>query len=161
MAAGGATAGGRARAAGPRGRVRPCPAARLAAPLALTGVLTPFRGGLPNTDAALALVLIVVAVAAAGYRLAGMLAAVSAAVWFDFFLTVPYERFTITRAADIETTALVLAVGVAATEIAVWRRRLEAAAAAGRVTWTGSTPLSGRWPREVRLRRLSRRCAGS
>jgi hypothetical protein len=38
------------------------------------------------------------------------LAAVSAAVWFDFFLTVPYERFTITRRADIETTALILAV---------------------------------------------------
>ena len=38
----------------------------------------------------------VVAVAAAGHRAAGVLAAVSAAVWFDFFLTVPYERFTIT-----------------------------------------------------------------
>ena len=51
--------------------------AGLAAPLALTAVLIPFRGGLPNTDAALALVLVVVAVAAAGYRLAGVLAAVS------------------------------------------------------------------------------------
>ena len=38
--------------------------------------------------------------------LAEVLAAVSAAVWFGFFLTVPYERFTITRAADIETTVL-------------------------------------------------------
>jgi hypothetical protein len=103
--------------------------AGLAAPLALTAALIPFRGGLPNTYAALALVLVVVAVAAAGYRLAGVLAAVSAAVWFDFFLTVPYERFTITRAADIETTVLVLAVGVAVTEIAVWRRRQQAAAA--------------------------------
>ena len=103
--------------------------AGLAAPLALTVILIPFRGSLPNTDAALALVLVVVAVAAAGYRLAGVLAAVSAAVWFDFFLTVPYERFTITRAADIETTMLLLAVGVAVTEIAVWRRRQQAAAA--------------------------------
>jgi len=125
--------------------------AGLAAPLALTAVLIPFRVSLPNTDAALALVLVVVAVAAAGYRLAGVLAAVSAAVWFDFFLTVPYERFTITRAADIETTVLVLAVAVAVTEIAVWRRRQQAAAArragyldginaAARAVFAGSSP---------------------
>lgn len=88
---------------------------------------------MPNTGAALALVLVVVAVAAAGHRAAEVLAAVSAAVWFYFFLTVPYERFTITRRADIETTALVLAVGVAVTEIAVRGRRQQAAA--GR--WAG------------------------
>src|SRR5579862_161234 len=41
----------------------------------------------------------------------------------------PYERFTITRRADIETTALVLAVGIAVTEIAVRGRRQQAAAA--------------------------------
>lgn len=104
-------------------------AAGLAAPLALTAVLIPFRGSFPNTDAALALVLVVVAVAAAGYRLTGVLAAVSAAVWFDFFLTVPYERFTITRHTDIETTVLILAVGIAVTEIAVRGRRQHAAAA--------------------------------
>ena len=103
--------------------------AGLAAPLALTAVLIPFRGSFPNTDAALALVLVVVAVAAAGYRLAGVLAAVSAAVWFDFFLTVPYERFTINRHTDIETTGLILAVGVAVTEIAVRGRRQHAMAA--------------------------------
>jgi hypothetical protein len=103
--------------------------AGLAVPLALAAVLIPFRGSLPNTDAALALVLVVVAVAAAGRRAAGVLAAVSAAVWFDFFLTVPYERFTITHRADIETTALILAVGIAVTEIAVRGRRQHAAAA--------------------------------
>ncbi len=103
--------------------------AGLAAPLALTAALIPFRATLPNTGAALALVLVVVAVAAAGHRPAGMLAAISAAVWFDFFLTVPYERFTITRRADIETTVLILAVGAAVTEIAVRGRRQQAAAA--------------------------------
>jgi K+-sensing histidine kinase KdpD len=65
--------------------------AGLAAPLALAAVLVPFRGSFPNTDAALALILVVVAVAANGYRLAGILAAISAAVWFDFFLTRPYD----------------------------------------------------------------------
>jgi K+-sensing histidine kinase KdpD len=43
------------------------------------------------------MMLVVVAVAANGYALAGVLAAISAAVWFDFFLTRPYEHFTISR----------------------------------------------------------------
>lgn len=103
--------------------------AGLAAPLVVAVILVPFRSGLPNTDAALALILVVVAVAASGHRLAGVLAAVSAAAWFDFFLTVPYERFPITRRADIETTVLLLAIGAAVTEIAVRGRRQHAAAA--------------------------------
>ena len=102
--------------------------AGVAAPLAVTALLVPFRSSFPNTDAALALMLVVVAVAASGYRLAGILAAVSAAAWFDFFLTRPYERFTITRPADIETTVLLLVIGVAVTEIAVWGRRQHLAA---------------------------------
>ncbi len=125
--------------------------AGLAAPLALAAILVPFRGSFPNTDAALALILVVVAVAANGYRLAGYLASVSAAVWFDFFLTRPYERFTITRRADIETTILLLVIGVAVTEIAVWGRRQHAAAsrragyldgihAAAQAVATGTSP---------------------
>jgi K+-sensing histidine kinase KdpD len=125
--------------------------AGLVAPLALAVAMVPFRGSVPNTDAALALILIVVAVAANGYRLAGILAAVSAAAWFDFFLTRPYERFTITRRADIETAILLLVIGVAVTEIAVWGRRQHAAAnrragyldginAAAQAAATGSSP---------------------
>ena len=102
--------------------------AGVAAPLALMAILVPFRTSFPNTDAALALMLVVVAVAASGYRLAGILAAVSAAAWFDFFLTRPYERFTITRTADLETTILILIIGVAVTELAVWGRRQHLAA---------------------------------
>jgi hypothetical protein len=103
-------------------------AAGLAAPLALTAILVPFRSSFANTDAALALIVIVVAVAAAGSRLAGYLAAASAAVWFDFFLTRPYEQFSISRATDIETTVLLLVIGIAVTEIAVWGRRQRATA---------------------------------
>ena len=102
--------------------------AALAAPLALAGILVPLRASFPNTDAALALLLVVVAVAANGNRLAGIVTAVSAAVWFDFFLTRPYEQFSITRRADIETTALLLLIGVAVTELAVWGRREHGAA---------------------------------
>jgi K+-sensing histidine kinase KdpD len=127
--------------------------AGLAAPLALAVVLAPFRGSFPNTDAALALILVVVAVAANGYRPAGFLAAVSAAAWFDFFLTRPYERFTISSRADVETTVLLLVIGVAVTEIAVWGRRQHAAAsrragyldginAAAQAAASGSSPLA-------------------
>jgi K+-sensing histidine kinase KdpD len=103
-------------------------AAGLLAPLALAAILVPFRAHFQNTDAALAMLLVVVAVAAAGNRLAGYLAALSAAVWFDFFLTRPYEQFTINRQTDIETTVLLLVIGVAVTELAVWGRREHAAA---------------------------------
>ena len=102
--------------------------AALAGPVALAAILVPFRASLPNTDGALAMVLVVVAVAANGYRLAGYLAAVSTAAWFDFFLTQPYERFSITRRNDVETAVLLLVIGVAVTEIAVWGRREHATA---------------------------------
>ena len=88
----------------------------------------PWRASFPNTDAALVLILVVVAVAANGYRLAGFVAALSAAVWFDFFLTRPYERFSILRRADLETTVLLLVIGVAVSELAVWGRRQHATA---------------------------------
>ncbi len=100
----------------------------LAGPIALTAILVPFRSSFANTDAALALIVVVVAVAAAGNRMAGYLAAASAAVWFDFFLTRPYELFSISRASDIETTVLVLVIGIAVTEIAVWGRHQQAVA---------------------------------
>ena len=104
--------------------------AALSVPLGACAALVPARGSFPNTDAALVLVAVVVAVAANGHRLAGVLAALSAAAWFDFFLTVPYERFTITRRTDLQTTLLLLAVGVAVTELAVWARRQQRVAAA-------------------------------
>jgi K+-sensing histidine kinase KdpD len=85
--------------------------AALLAPLAVAVVLVPFRTSFANAGAALVLVGVVVAVAANGHRFAGILAAASAAVWFDFFLTRPYERFTITHRDDIETTVLLLLVG--------------------------------------------------
>jgi hypothetical protein len=104
-------------------RDRAAVSAAVVAPLGLAAALAPFRDSLANTDAALALVLVVVAVAANGHRLAGVVAALSAGVWFDFFLTAPYERFAINDRSDIETTVLLLVVGVAVTELAVWGRR--------------------------------------
>ena len=99
--------------------------AALAAPLAATAVLLPFRASWPNTNVALLLVVVVVGVAAAGSRAAGALAAVSAAAWFDFFFTVPYYRFTIRGPADITTAVLLLLTGVAVSQLAARARRLK------------------------------------
>ena len=91
------------------------------------------------------MLLVVVAVAANGDRLAGALAAVSTAVWFDFFLTQPYERLTITRRTDIETTVLLLVIGVAVTEIAVWGRRHHAIASRRAGSSKASTTRPAQW----------------
>jgi len=97
--------------------------AGVAAPLVSTAALVPFRENFANTDAALVLVAVTVAVAAAGSRAAGYLAAAFSAAGFDFFLTRPYENVNITRRSDIETTVLLLVIGFAVTELAVWGRR--------------------------------------
>jgi hypothetical protein len=93
------------------------------APLVACAVLSLFRDSVANTNAALGLVLLVVAAAATGVRAAGVVAALSSAVWFDFFLTEPYNQFVITDRADIETAVLLLILGVAVSEIALWGRR--------------------------------------
>ena len=98
--------------------------AALAAPPAAAAALLPVRANWPNTNVALLLVVIVVAVAAIGNRAAGALAAVSAAAWFDFFFTRPYERFTIRSSDDLTTAILLLAVGIAVSQLAARARRL-------------------------------------
>ena len=75
---------------------------------------------------ALLLVVAVVAVATIGNRLAGAVAAVCAAAWFDFFFTQPYERFTIRHSSDVTTFVLLLVVGVAVSQLAAHARHLKA-----------------------------------
>jgi hypothetical protein len=99
--------------------------AALAAPLAAAVILLPFRASWSNTNVALLLVVVVVAVAAIGNRIAGGLAAVWAAVWFDFFFTLPYDRFTIRSSADVTTAVLLLLVGLAVSQLAARARRLK------------------------------------
>jgi K+-sensing histidine kinase KdpD len=98
--------------------------ASLVAPLAIALAMVPFREHLANAAAALVLVAVVVAVAAFGDRRAGMIATISAAAWFDFFLTRPYEKFSISSAHDIETALALIVVGLAVTEIAVRSHRM-------------------------------------
>jgi K+-sensing histidine kinase KdpD len=96
--------------------------AALALPLGVAALLIPFRSVFANTAAALVLVPLVVAVATIGNRAAGIVATVSATLWFDVFLTRPYERLAITHRPDIETAVCLFIVGVVVTELCARNR---------------------------------------
>jgi hypothetical protein len=91
-------------------------------PLCAAAVLVPFRSNFASTASALILVAVIVAVAALGNRVSGFVATLSATAWFDYFLTRPYERFAITRRADIETAVSLFVVGIIVTELAARNR---------------------------------------
>src|SRR5580692_7585285 len=97
----------------------------IVAALAAPAVLLPFRASWSNTNVALLLVVVIVGVAAIGNRVAGAVAAVWAALWFDFFFTVPYYRFTIRSSADVTTAILLLLTGLAVSQLAARARRLK------------------------------------
>jgi K+-sensing histidine kinase KdpD len=100
----------------------------LLVPLAVAAALVPLRNSVANTSVALLLVLAVVGVAMTGRRHAGLVAAASAAAWFDFFWTEPYQTLVIRVRDDVETAVLLLLVGVAVTEIVAWGRCQQVAA---------------------------------
>jgi K+-sensing histidine kinase KdpD len=104
-------------------------ASALLLPLVTCAVLANLRDSVTSATAALILVLWIVATSATGDRVAGLLAAVSGGLWFDFFLTKPYHRLAISDSDDIEITVLLVLIGIAVTEIALWGRRQQAGAA--------------------------------
>jgi hypothetical protein len=85
----------------------------LVAAMALVGV----RGQVDNQNVALLLVICIFVGAAVGGRAAGGASAIVAALAFDFFHTRPYNSLKITASSDIETTILLLLVGLAAGEL--------------------------------------------
>lgn len=97
-------------------------------PMAVCLLLSTVRDQIENTNAALILVLVVVGAASTGNRVAGLSAAVVSAVCFDFLLTAPYQEFRIHARSDIETTVLLVLIGAAVTELALWGRRQQARA---------------------------------
>jgi len=103
-------------------------AAALALPLGVAALLVPFRGDFANTASALILVAVIVAVAALGNRFSGFVATVGATLWFDVFLTQPYERLAITHRPDIETAVCLFVVGIIVTELAARNRHYHATA---------------------------------
>jgi len=103
-------------------------AAAALAPLLAGALLAAFQDNVTTATSALVLVLIVVAAAATGDRVAGLVAAVSSGVWFDVFLTEPRGQLTIKNPEDLEVTVLLVLVGVAVTEVALWGHRQQARA---------------------------------
>jgi K+-sensing histidine kinase KdpD len=81
-------------------------------PILVACVLVPLRDDVSSANIALALVVTVVAAAAVGGRSAGAIAAVVSALSFDFFHTIPYLSLTIDSQDDVETTLLLLVVGL-------------------------------------------------
>ena len=97
------------------------------APLATAALLSLVRDSVTAATAVLVLVAVVVAACATGIRAAGLVATLSAVAWFDFFLTEPYNSFTINDANDVEAAVLLLVIGGIVTETALWGLRQEAA----------------------------------
>jgi Domain of unknown function (DUF4118) len=89
------------------------------AALGLASALVPLRSHFAPVNVALALVIVVLLAAVVGGRMAGAVTAFVAAVSFDFLYTVPYGSLKIAHAADVETTILLVVVGLAAGEIAL------------------------------------------
>jgi K+-sensing histidine kinase KdpD len=104
-------------------------AAALVLPLGIVAILVPFRSSFANTASALVLVAAIVAVAVTGSRFTGLVATVSATLWFDLFLTRPYGRLAISHRPDIETAVSLFVVGVIVTELAARNRHHYEAAA--------------------------------
>ncbi len=103
--------------------------AALVLPLGIAVILVPFRSSFATTASALVLVAVIVAVAVTGNRFTGIVATVSATLWFDLFLTRPYGRLAISHRPDIETAVSLFVVGVIVTELAARNRyHYEAAA---------------------------------
>ncbi|MEU0692916.1 DUF4118 domain-containing protein [Streptomyces niveus] len=95
------------------------------APFATALVFQPFRSSVTHTNLALVFMVVVVAVSALGNRLAGAIAALSAAAWFDFFHTAPFQSFDISRRSDIETAVLLFVAGLIVSQLAARARILK------------------------------------
>src|SRR3954471_13150085 len=98
-------------------------------PLLVSGLLVPFRDDLASANVVLVFVLVVVFGAAVGTRWSGALGAVVAAMSYDFFFTRPYQSLKIDNANDLETTLLLLAIGLIVAELVAFTRRHRAHAA--------------------------------
>lgn len=92
------------------------------APIAVALAFVPLRAHIDSANAALVLTLVVVAGGALGGRAAGAAAAGVSALAFDFFYTKPYLSLTIASGDDVETTVLLLLVGLSVGTLS-WRLR--------------------------------------
>lgn len=86
-------------------------------------IIEPYRHTIGLENVTIIYLLIVVIAAAYGGRAAGLFAALSAALSYDFFLTTPYHQLVIDSLAQVVTVTLLFASGVVASLAGRARRR--------------------------------------
>jgi K+-sensing histidine kinase KdpD len=97
----------------------------------LIGLLVePFRATIGLENVVILYLLVVVAAAGIGGRAAGMVAALSAALSYDYFLTTPYHTLVIDTLAQVVTVALLVTTGIVVSIGGRVRRRSTAVAEA-------------------------------
>lgn len=101
-------------------------------PIAIAGALVGVRSEFDTTNVALVLVLVVVGTAAFGGRGPAALSAIIAALSYEFFFTRPFNSLRIDSADDVETTLILLAIGLAVGQLAVHARHTRRDASRGR-----------------------------
>ncbi|GAA4733071.1 hypothetical protein GCM10025782_35530 [Pedococcus ginsenosidimutans] len=101
-------------------------AVALALPFALCASLAAAGRPVPDASVVVGLALVIVAASATGLRSAGLCAAVSSAASFDYFMTQPYDSLAIHSAEDVQVAVLLLLVGFAVNELALWGQRQRA-----------------------------------
>lgn len=94
----------------------------------VAGVLTLIRGHVDSSHVALILVLAVAVVSAAGQPPAGLAAALTTALAFDFFWTEPYGSLSVFSGTDISTVVLLVLVGAAVELLSWWGGRQKVSA---------------------------------
>jgi K+-sensing histidine kinase KdpD len=94
----------------------------------VAGLLTLARPQLHENHVTLVLVLAVAVVSAAGQRPAGLVAAITTALAYDYFWTEPYYSFRILDTQDILTVLLLVLVGGAIEQLSWWAGRQRALA---------------------------------
>ena len=92
------------------------------AAVAVGAFMALFRSIFDATNAALVLMIVVVAVAAIGGRAPGIVTALAAVASFDFFHTKPYLSLAIDSRDDVENALLLLVAAVLVGTIASWGR---------------------------------------
>ncbi len=90
------------------------------APVAVAVACIPLESSLSASSVALVLVVPVVAVAISGRRSAAVLAAVSAALSFDFIYTEPRHSLAVADANDVILIVTLLVVGLLVAQMAAW-----------------------------------------
>jgi K+-sensing histidine kinase KdpD len=101
-----------------------------AASLLIGLLVEPFRATIGLENVVILYLLVVVAAAGIGGRAAGMVAALSAALAYDYFLTTPYHTLVIDTLAQVVTVALLVATGIVVSVGGRVRRRSAAVAQA-------------------------------